>query len=136
MTKRDMDTLARRADRTASALNFIGVLASSNAMQALRLKSSRRQVQTQCSRAVGLCIEMARGISGASVDPASAKDHLERLEEALARDDLVGTQHHAAAALRALGFGRPTERKQPAATPKSRVTRAAAATRRMRKSKR
>jgi hypothetical protein len=133
MTSRDPSTLERRALRTTSALNLFGVLASANGLQALLTNSSRRQFQVLCKRAIESCREMARGISGAAVDPTKARDHLERLEQALVRDDVSGLQLHAAGALKALGFSLPPRRRKPGVPSKSRSTRGGAATRPRRK---
>ncbi len=129
MRKRDLEALERRSGQTAAALSFIGVLASREGLQALRQRVSSKWVHAECRRAVALCTEMARGISGAAVNPSAAEDHLEQLEGALVRDDVVNLQRHAAAALRALGFELPPE-ETPHAPPESRAAVGAAASQR------
>lgn len=128
MRKRDLERLERRSGQTAAALNFIGVLASQEELQALLRKASSKWVHAECRRAVALCKEMARGVSGVAVNASAAKDHLEQLEDALGRDDVASLQRHAAAALMALGFGLPPD--TPHVPRKSRVAKGAAASRR------
>lgn len=129
MRKRDLEQLERRSERTAAALNFIGVLASPEWFQALLQKAPPKWVHAECKRAVALCREMARGITGATVNPSLAKHHLEELEGALVRGDVVSLQRHAAAALSALGFELPPE-ETPHAPPKARAAKGAAASQR------
>ncbi len=129
MRKGDLGQLERRSERTAAALNFIGVLASPKPLQALLRKAPPKWVHAECKRAVALCTEVARAITGATAKPSLAKEHLEELESALVRGDVVGLQRHAAAALRALGFELPPE-ETPHARPKSRAAKGAAASQR------
>ncbi len=133
MRKRDLEQLERRSERTAAALNFIGVLASREGLQALLQKAPRKWVHAECKRAVALCTGMARGNisgpSGVTVNPSAAKDHLEQLEGALVRDDAVSVRLHAGAALRAFGFVLLPE-ETPHAPPKSRAAKGAAASQR------
>lgn len=129
MRKGDLGQLERRSERTAAALNFMGVLASPEGLQALLQKAPPKWVHAECKRAVAFCTEMARGISGAAVNPSAAKDHLEQLEGALVRDDVVSLQRHAAAALRALGFELPPK-ETPHAPPKFRAAKGGAGSQR------
>src|SRR5512135_3508060 len=136
MTRRDLERLVRRSERTAAALNVMGVLASREALQALQQTVSPKRLRAECRRAITLCTEMARGVSGTAVDPSAAKDQLDQVERALARDDVGSVQLHAVAALRALGFEAPPE-KSPQAPPKPRAPRGAKLPRgRRRKSRR
>lgn len=129
MRRGDLGQLKRRSERAAAALNFMGVLASPEGLQALLQKAPPRWVHAECKRAVASCKEMARGISGSAVNPSAAENHLGQLEGALARDDVVNLQRHAAAALRALGFELPPE-ETPYAPPKSRAAKGATASQR------
>jgi hypothetical protein len=135
MRRRDLEQLERRSGRTASALNFMGILASQDGLQALQQMVSPKRLHAECRRAVTLCTDMARHVSGTAVDPGTAKDHLDQVEGALVRDDVVSVRRHAAAALRALGFEAPPE-TTPHAPPRLRVPKGATPLQRRRRKRR
>ena len=135
MRRRELQLLERRSERTAAALNFIGVLASRVGLQALLQKSPPKWIRAECRKAVVSCTEMARGVGGAPGDHDAAQEHLGHLEDALARGDLLGLQQHAAAALGALGFG-VTSAKARRAPPRSRASKGGAPSRERKKKSR
>ncbi len=110
--------VTRRTQQLASALNVIGMIASPGGVKALLQGAPASRTHTECRRAVALVSRMTESFDGALVD--EAKSHLGKLREALDQDDATRARLHAAAALKALGFGLAPTSRGPARAKKTR----------------